>query len=111
MVEGAVSPVRRDSLRIDTRELGAYSYYTGIAFGAYLSDSNAAVIRGGRYDRLLETFGFDAPSVGFSMYTRKLPPSTLAEAYRHVDAVSGSSFAERVAEVRRYHGEGRRARL
>lgn len=111
VVEDVLSPARRDSLRIDTSELGAYSYYTGVAFGAYLAESNAAVIRGGRYDRLLEAFGFDAPSVGFSMYTRKLPASTLAEAYRPVDAVSGSSFADRIAEVRRHHAEGRRARL
>ncbi len=110
-VGSVVSPARRECLRIDTSEIGAYTYYTGISFGAYLSDSNAAVIRGGRYDRLLKAFGFDAPSVGFSMYTRKLPASTLAEAYRHVEAVSGSSFTARIAVAQRHHEAGRRARL
>lgn len=65
-------------IRLDFSELGAHGYYTGIAFSVYLPHSNAAVLRGGRYDRLLVSFGMDAPSVGFSMFPRKLPPETLA---------------------------------
>ncbi len=65
-------------IRLDFSELGAHGYYTGIAFSVYLPHSNAAVLRGGRYDRLLVSFGIDAPSVGFSMFPRKLPAQTLA---------------------------------
>jgi ATP phosphoribosyltransferase regulatory subunit len=65
-------------VRIDFSELGTHGYYTGLAFAVYLPDNNTAVLQGGRYDRLLVSFGIDAPSVGFSMFPRKLPLETMA---------------------------------
>ena len=43
-----------------------YRYYTGIIFQAYTYGSGDALIRGGRYNRLLEHFGVKADAVGFS---------------------------------------------
>lgn len=100
-------------LRIDLSELGAYHYYTGIAFSAYLPWTNAAVLRGGRYDQLLEAFGFEAPSVGFSIFTRKLPGDVLADTPESVPArtASGTSLSDRVAAARRMHADGQRSQL
>ncbi len=65
------------TVRIDFSELGSHGYYTGLAFAVYLPDGNTAVLQGGRYDSLLVSFGIDAPSVGFSMFPRKLPADTM----------------------------------
>ena len=61
-------------VRIDLSETGSQNYHTGIVFQAYLEGVDSAFLSGGRYDRLLETFGFDSPSVGFSLLLRKIEP-------------------------------------
>ena len=50
----------------DLGMLSKYRYYTGIIFQAYTYGTGDAVIKGGRYDRLLEKFGKSAPAVGFT---------------------------------------------
>ena len=50
----------------DLSMVSQYSYYTGIIIQAYTYGTGDAVIKGGRYDRLLEKFGKSAPAVGFT---------------------------------------------
>ena len=57
---------------IDLSEVGNQSYYTGIVFQGYIEGVDSAVVSGGRYDNLLGQFGFEAPSVGFSLLLRKV---------------------------------------
>lgn len=45
--------------------LSKYHYYTGVIFRAYTYGVGDAIVKGGRYDNLLKTFGKDAPAVGF----------------------------------------------
>lgn len=45
--------------------LSKYNYYTGIVFKAYTYGVGDAVVKGGRYDRLLAYFGKQAPAIGF----------------------------------------------
>ncbi len=47
-------------------------YYTGIIFRAYTYGTGDAVVRGGRYDHLLEKFGKRTPSIGFVMIVDEL---------------------------------------
>ncbi len=49
----------------DFSMLSAYMYYTGIIFRGYTYGTGEAVVKGGRYDNLLEHFGRKAPSAGF----------------------------------------------
>jgi ATP phosphoribosyltransferase regulatory subunit len=98
-------------IRVDVSELGAYGYYTGMAFSMYHPDAQAAIVRGGRYDRLLQAFGFDAPSVGFSMYPRKLPADVHADDAGAPASASGSTMTERAADARARHAAGERVRL
>tara|TARA_A100001015_G_scaffold38923_1_gene42730 strand:- start:3624 stop:4460 length:837 start_codon:yes stop_codon:yes gene_type:complete len=42
-------------------------YYTGIIFEAYIKSSRHVVASGGRYDQLLNKFGFNQPAVGFAL--------------------------------------------
>lgn len=51
---------------------GTYGYYTGIIFRAYTYGTGDAVVRGGRYDHLLEKFGKDTPSIGFAIIVDEL---------------------------------------
>ena len=111
LLRSALPAVQWNRIRIDLSELGTESYYTDAAFGVYLAGTNAAILRGGRYDRLLASFGFDAPSVGFSIYTRKLPPETMLENGELLGRAYGASFGERVAEARAEHRAGRRVSL
>ena len=39
----------------------------GITFRGYVEGVGATVLSGGRYDKLISTFGIDKPAVGFSM--------------------------------------------
>ncbi len=61
-----------DYFRIDMSETGSQHYYTGIVFQGYLEGIDSAVVSGGRYDTLLKEFGFDTPSIGFSILLRKV---------------------------------------
>ncbi|POR03990.1 hypothetical protein AU468_04815 [Alkalispirochaeta sphaeroplastigenens] len=99
------------AIRIDLSELAAHDYYSGIAFSAYHPGSTAAIARGGRYDHLLGHFGYDAPSVGFSVFTRKLPAETLREEHRPSPPAPGQTFAERVARAQDAHERGERMHL
>lgn len=49
----------------DLGMLSKYMYYSGIIFRGYTYGTGDAIIKGGRYDGLLQHFGKDAPAVGF----------------------------------------------
>ena len=49
----------------DLGMLNSYHYYTGIIFKVYTHGIGDAVVKGGRYDRLLPYFGKNSPAIGF----------------------------------------------
>lgn len=49
-----------------------YEYYTGIIFSGYTFGSGEPIIKGGRYDRLLEYFGKSSASIGFAVVVDQL---------------------------------------
>lgn len=51
-------------ITVDFGMLSKINYYTGIIFKAYTYGVGDAIVKGGRYDGLLEQFGKKAPSVG-----------------------------------------------
>ena len=51
---------------------GIYGYYTGIIFRGYTFGTGDAVVKGGRYDHLLEKFGKQSPSIGFAIVVDQL---------------------------------------
>lgn len=51
---------------------GSYGYYTGVIFRAYTYGTGDALVRGGRYDHLLEKFGKNTPSIGFAVIVDEL---------------------------------------
>ena len=59
-------------VHLDLAEIGHQPYYTGVVFQVYMPGLDSYIAAGGRYDGLLGFFGFEAPSVGFSLFLRKV---------------------------------------
>lgn len=59
-------------LTFDLSMSGNYGYYTGIIFRAYTYGTGDAIVRGGRYDHLVEKFGKQTPSIGFAILADEL---------------------------------------
>ena len=49
-----------------------YHYYTGIIFAGYTFGTGEAIVKGGRYDKLLNQFGRDCPAIGFAIVVDQL---------------------------------------
>lgn len=56
----------------DLGMLNKHNYYTGIIFKGYTYGTGDAILKGGRYDNLIEQFGKKAPSVGFAIVLDEL---------------------------------------
>lgn len=56
-----------EHIRFDLGLVHQIDYYTGVVFRGYVEGAGNAVLSGGRYDRLLETFGRSAPATGFAV--------------------------------------------
>ncbi|MCI5623246.1 MULTISPECIES: ATP phosphoribosyltransferase regulatory subunit [Anaerostipes] len=59
-------------ISFDLGMLNRHNYYTGIIFKGYTYGTGDAVLKGGRYDNLIEQFGKKAPSVGFAIVLDEL---------------------------------------
>lgn len=96
----------------DLGMLSKYNYYTGVIFKAYTYGVGEAIVKGGRYDRLLEQFGKKAPAVGFCVVidsimealSRQRVEIPLAEAAK-ILYYEESTYQEKLAEARRLRGE------
>ena len=51
---------------------GIYGYYTGIVFRGYTYGTGDAIVKGGRYDHLVEKFGKSVPAIGFAIVVDEL---------------------------------------
>lgn len=65
----------------DLGALSKYQYYTGIIFKAYTYGTGDYIVTGGRYDKLLQQFGKNAPAVGFGALLDRL---LMALASQHI---------------------------
>lgn len=54
-------------ITFDLGLLSKYRYYTGIIFQGYTYGTGEPLVKGGRYNRLLEHFGNPAPAIGFGL--------------------------------------------
>lgn len=102
----------------DLGMLSKYRYYTGVIFKAYTYGVGEAVVKGGRYDRLLRQFGKEAPAVGFCMVidsilealSRQKVETPQPEAVRIV-AYTPEDYPEKLVEVQTLRGRGVAAAL
>lgn len=61
-----------EEISFDLRMTGKYGYYTGIIFRVETEEVFGNVMRGGRYDHLLEKYGKSRPAVGFTINIDRL---------------------------------------
>lgn len=61
---------------------GTYGYYTGIIFRGYTFGTGDAIVKGGRYDKLLEKFGKESPSIGFAIVIDELMNAMIRQKLR-----------------------------
>ena len=71
-------------ITFDLGMTGTYGYYTGIIFRGYTYGTGDAVVKGGRYDRLLEKFGKKSPSIGFAIVIDELMNAMIRQRIRIV---------------------------
>ncbi len=53
-------------ISFDLGQISSFRYYTGIIFTGYTYGTGEPVVKGGRYDKLLQNFGKQAPAIGFA---------------------------------------------
>lgn len=98
----------------DLGMLSKYHYYTGVLFKAYTYGAGDAIVKGGRYDTLLEHFGKPAPAIGFAIVvddllwalSRQNIPIALPED-KVVLSCEADNLTEMLAKARRLRAEGR----
>ncbi len=59
-------------ITIEPGMLSSYHYYTGIIFAGYTFGSGEPIVKGGRYDQLMDYFGKHAPAIGFAVVIDQL---------------------------------------
>lgn len=57
----------RENITFDFGMVPKLNYYTGIIFRGYGEDIGEHILVGGRYDKLIKTYGIDIPAIGFSI--------------------------------------------
>lgn len=102
----------------DLGMLSKYNYYTGIIFKGYTYGVGDAIVKGGRYDRLLTRFGKDAAAIGFVIVVDDL----LAAMGRQDVIISGietpvkmyyskNNFKEKLQEAKHLRSAGKKVEL
>ena len=75
-----------------------YGYYTGIVFRGYTYGTGDAVVKGGRYDHLIEKFGKKSPSIGFAIVIDELVSALTRQKIRIIYAEGRQLEAIRLAK-------------
>ena len=68
-----------DRIVVDFSVMSSFDYYTGIVFEAFAPGLGRAIGSGGRYDKLLATYGADRPAAGFAFYLEEAMEAAAAQ--------------------------------
>ncbi|MBE0634567.1 ATP phosphoribosyltransferase regulatory subunit [Candidatus Bipolaricaulota bacterium] len=100
---------------IDLTEVRDRSYYTGIRFEGFVPASGFPILRGGRYDDLVQQFGKAEPAVGCAFEIDRIAPMVAGSRTADVEMVLLRSPAARWTEVimqaRALRSQGQRVAL
>jgi len=94
--------------------LSKYNYYTGVIFKGYTYGLGDVLVKGGRYDRLLESFGSSKPAVGFMVVIDDLLMALSRQKINvNVDdskvivTYNDDNYEEKLAEIIKLRSEGK----
>ncbi len=66
-------------ISFDLGMVSKLQYYTGIIFKGYTYGTGVSIVNGGRYDRLLQSFDYNMPAVGFAIPIHSLLQSIMRQ--------------------------------
>lgn len=105
-------------ISFDLGMLSKYHYYTGVIFKAFSYGVGDAIVKGGRYDKLLGYFGKSAPAIGFAVVIDDLLLSLERQngTYQEKPVVqkityTESNYTEKLKMAQTLRSEGRRVAL
>ena len=105
-------------ITFDFAMLSKYHYYTGVIFKAFSYGVGDAIVKGGRYDKLLGCFGKSAPAIGFAVVIDDLLLSLERQngTYQEKPVVqkityTESNYTEKLKTAQALRNEGRRVAL
>lgn len=100
-------------ISFDLGMLSKRNYYTGVVFKAYTFGTGDAIIRGGRYDHLMEKFGKNGAAIGFTVVVDQVMNTLisqkidiLVEYKRALIAYDGTSFEKAVKLADKLRSDG-----
>ena len=71
-MERILSSLGIDGVNLDFSVVNDMNYYDGLVFTGFVDGVPSAVLRGGRYDRLMEKMGRRSQALGFAVYLDQL---------------------------------------
>jgi ATP phosphoribosyltransferase regulatory subunit len=83
-------------VNVDFSVISSYDYYTGLVFEAYAPGIGVSLGSGGRYDRMLQGFGKEAPAAGFAF---SLEAVMLALMSQNVNTQAATAVAQTLVPV------------
>ncbi len=86
-------------ISVDLGIVNRNDYYTGIIFRGYISGYGETAVSGGRYDKLLDEFGYDQPAVGFAINIDALSKAILDKNAPEVMPCDVLVFSEKGYEI------------
>lgn len=96
-----------DEIMIDLGVLRRLDYYTGLVFEGYSPDLGYGLLGGGRYDRLMEQYGFSCPATGFAVGIDRLAlVLKCREAEPHHYLVGGTNMEQVLNRCEKLRQEG-----
>lgn len=105
-------------ISFDLGMLSKYHYYTGVIFKAFSYGVGDAIVKGGRYDKLLGYFGKSAPAIGFAVVIDDLLLSLERQngTYQEKPVVqkityTESNYTENLKTAQALRSEGKRVAL
>lgn len=102
----------QDHIIIDMGVIRNFDYYTGLVFEGYSPDLGYGLLGGGRYDNLLDQFGFSCPATGFAIGMDRLAlvlKHSFSEPVCYL--IGGNDFASMVAQAEELRRQGYRVEL
>jgi ATP phosphoribosyltransferase regulatory subunit len=100
---------------VDLTEVRDRSYYTGIRFEGFVPSSGFPVLRGGRYDNLVQPFGSKEPAVGCAFEINRISPFLEGSEPADIDELllcpSQEQWPEVLERARALRSQGHRAAI
>ncbi len=86
-LEGILSLLPPDRVRVDFSVINDQSYYNGIVFAGFVRGIPESILSGGQYDNLMHRMGKNAGAIGFAVYLDQLELLESAQSDYDIDTL------------------------